>query len=414
MNKKFVPRYLEKAITDVCFKHAKMAFVSGPRQCGKTTMAKQLLKQRRAGCYYNWDETAFRRLWTKDPKSLLQGSLGQSSAKPLLVLDEIHKARLWKRSIKGLYDTDDGEYDIIVTGSARLNVYRKGGDSLLGRYYHFRLHPFTLAELLELTAEIKHEDLFNYLLSASSKYQPKQQQYFNLLDKFGPFPEPLFTQDHKILNLWHRGRIEKIIHEDLRDLSRLPELSQIDMLVSLLPERAANILSLRSLSEDLEVAYTTVNRWLNYLYELYYAFKIQPYFQSLPRSIKKESKFYLWDWSEITNEAARFENIIAVHLLKYCNYLSDTGAGDFQLYYLRNRQQKEIDFLIVKDHKPWLPLEVKLHDEKLSDNWSVFMKYLSCEYAIQVVKSPNVYRIESTNFGKIIVISAGQLLSCLV
>ena len=303
-------------------------------------MAKRLLRQRHVGYYYNWDETAFRRLWTKDPKSLLQESLGQSSVKPLLVLDEIHKARLWKRSLKGLYDTNDGEYDIIVTGSARLNVYRKGGDSLLGRYYHFRLHPFTLAELLSFTTEIKYEDLLNYLLSASSKCQPSQQQY---LDKFGPFPEPLFTQDHKILNLWHRGRIEKIIHEDLRDLSRLLELSQIDMLVSLLPERVSNILSLCSLSEDLEVAYTTVKRWLNYLYELYYAFKIQPYFRLLPRSIKKESKFYLWDWSEVANEAVRFGNVIAVHLLKYCNYLSDTGAGDFQLYYLRNKQQKEIN-----------------------------------------------------------------------
>jgi hypothetical protein len=123
---------------------------------------------------------------------------------------------------------------------------------------------------------------------------------------------------------------------------------------------------------------------------------------------------YLWDWSEIDNEAARFENMIAAHLLKYCDYLSDTGEGDFKLHYLRNKEQKEIDFLITKDKKPWLPVEVKLHDIKLSNNWSVFMKHLTCKHAIQVVKSPDVYTIETTNFGKVLIISAAQFLSCLV
>jgi hypothetical protein len=129
------------------------------------------------------------------------------------------------------------------------------------------------------------------------------------------------------LNLWRKGRTEKIVREDLRDLSHLPELSQIEMLTTLLPDRTANLLSLRSLGEDLEVAYTTVKRWLNYLNELYYLFMIKPYSRSLQRSLKKTSKMYLWDWSEIDNESARFENLIASHLLKYCDYLTDTGIG---------------------------------------------------------------------------------------
>lgn len=411
---KFTSRYIEDAIKNICFSHGKMAFISGPRQCGKTTMAKNLLNERHTGKYYNWDETVFRRIWSKNPQDLIRNLITENNVKPLLVLDEIHKDKLWKRSVKGLYDTSDGKYDIIVTGSARLNVYRKGSDSLLGRYYHFRLHPFSLAESLPVKINIPHEDLLEHLFNITTAPNKLNQQYFDLLEKFGPFPEPLFTKDSKILNLWHRGHIEKIIREDLRDLSRLPELSQIEMLVALLPERVASTLSLRSLSEDLEVAYTTVKRWMSYLYELYYAFKIQPFSKSLPRSLKKESKMYLWDWSEIDNKAARFENMIAAHLLKYCDYLSDTGEGDFKLHYLRNKEQKEIDFLITKDKKPWLPVEIKLHDTKLSNNWSAFMKHLTCKYAVQVVKSPDVYTIETTNFGKVLIISAAQFLSCLV
>ena len=265
---KFIPRYLENEIKDICFAHSKMVLISGPRQCGKTTMAKHLLRQRNVGQYYNWDETVFRRLWAKDPQALVIQLLEQHS-KPLLVLDEIHKAKLWKRSLKGLYDTSDGKYDIVVTGSARLNVYRKGGDSLLGRYYHFRLHPFSLAELSSLSTTIPYKSLLDHLFTTGIVHNKLQQEHLELLDQFGPFPEPLFAENRKILNLWQKGRIEKIVREDLRDLSRLPELSQVEMLVSLLPERVASALSLCSLSEDLEVAYTTIKLWMNYLYELY-------------------------------------------------------------------------------------------------------------------------------------------------
>lgn len=406
-------RYLEADISQLCFSDHKMAFVSGPRQCGKTTMAKHLLAARGQGQYYNWDEIKFRRLWVKDPSQIVSGFTATYNIAPLIVLDEIHKAKLWKRNLKGVYDTLNIACDILVTGSARLNVYRKGSDSLQGRYYRFRLHPFSLAELLLLKAN-SPENLLSNLLTNANYPRAEAVEYLQLLDKFGPFPEPLLAADQKKLNLWRSSRIEKTVREDLRDLSRIPELSMIEMLIALLPERAANVLSIQSLSEDLEVAYTTVKRWLRYLYELYYAFKIQPYFKSLARSLKKESKLYLWDWSEIDDEARRFENLIAGHLLKYCHYLTDTGSGDFQLCYLRNREKKEIDFLIVKDKKPWLPIEVKLNDEVISCNWGAFMPQFSCACGVQVVKQNDIYKITETSFGKIVVISAAQLLSYLI
>lgn len=406
-------RYIESLISEICFTRDKMAFVSGPRQCGKTTMAKLLLKQRGSGAYYNWDETKFRRQWTKDPHLMLPEAL--NDIKPIVIFDELHKAKLWKRSLKGLYDTQDGKCDFLVTGSARLNLYRKGSDSLMGRYYNFRLHPFSVSELLKSSYSVIPDDLISILFSKeNSSSLAEAEKALENLYKFGPFPEPLFAANQKTLNLWQRNRIEKLIREDLRDLSKLPELSQVEMLVSLLPERASQPLSIQGLSEDLEVAYTTVKRWLNYLSELYYFFRLKPYSKSLSRAIKKESKLYLWDWSEIENKGARFENLIASHLFKYCDYLTDTGVGDFELRYIKNKEKFEIDFLILKNKKVFLAIEAKLTDDKPNHSWDKFMPNLNCNYGVQLVMTPNVYKIYEYQSYKILVISAASFLQYLI
>lgn len=408
-------RYLQAAIRDLCFKTGKMAFISGPRQGGKTTLAKQLLAERARGAYYNWDETKFRRLWIKDPVSILPPVEGK--IKPLVILDELHKAKLWKRSLKGVYDTQDNKYDILVTGSARLNVYRKGSDSLMGRYYHFRLHPFSVAEVLQNSTFMSPDDLIAMFAEFAKQNQLHSlavDQVFENLYRFGPFPEPLVAEDQRILNLWQRNRLEKIIREDLRDLSHLQELSQIEMLASLLPERTAQPLSLSALKEDLEVSYMTAKRWLNYLNELYYLFLVKPYAKSLNRAIKKEKKLYLWDWSEVEKEGARYENLIAGHLLKYCDYLTDTGFGLFELRYIKDKEKHEIDFLILKNNRPWLPIEVKLSDEKPSKNWQKFMKFLGCSLGIQLVMKKNVYEIHKYQNYKVCVISAATFLQNLI
>lgn len=405
-------RYLAQDINNISFAHNKMAFVSGPRQCGKTTLAKRLLKERTVGNYYNWDELKFRKLWTKDPAQIIP--IEVDNKKPLIILDEIHKAKLWKRNLKGVYDTLKFPCDILVTGSTHLNTYRKGSDSLLGRYHHFTLHPFSLAELMSDTSNQNKQLLIDEVFNHKTQENSSNNILLNELDKFGPFPEPLFSKDEQLLNLWQRGRLEKLIREDLRDLSRISELSQIEMFVSLLPERAANILSIRALSEDMEVAYSTARHWLNYLKALYYCYEIKPYHKLLIRSAKKSTKLYLWDWSEIENEATRFENLIASHLLKYCDYMTDVGFGQYELRYLRSKSKQEIDFLIVKDNKPWLPIEVKLNEEKLSENWKAFIPHLPCKRGIQIVKKENVFRNITTEYGEILIISASIFLSYLV
>lgn len=224
------------------------------------------------------------------------------------------------------------------------------------------------------------------------KNHAKQQAILTELLKFSGFPEPYFAKSEEILNIWRQSRNEKIVREDLRDLSRLPELSQIEMLTSLLPERVGSPLSVQSLREDLEVAHDTVSRWLNYLNQLYYFFEIKPWSRSIARSLKKSGKIYLYDWSEISNPGAKFENLVAGHLQKACDFWTDTGEGRFDLHYLRNKENQEIDFLITRNSKPWLCVESKLKSQTTdSQARKIFLPQLNCPY-LQIVAEPGIWR----------------------
>lgn len=407
-------RYLHNTIKELAFSRNKMAFISGPRQCGKTTLAKRyLLEREKNGAYFNWDNPNFRRQWVKDPLGLCKTLGSSDKGKAIFVFDEIHKAKGWKRNIKGLYDSLENPADLVVTGNARLNVFKKGSDSLLGRYLNFRLHPFTLAELLgEKSAD--PGNFLNSILANNFNYKKEAEEGLEQLFELSGFPEPLFDGSKQFANIWRSSRTEKIVREDLRDISRIPELSQVEMLIALLPERIGAPFSKTSLREDLEVSFDTVKRWVNYLMELYYLFEIKPYSNRISRSLKKEGKIYLWDYTEIENEGYRFENMIAVHLLKACNYWSDIGYAKFELFYLRNKEKEEIDFLITKDKKPWLPIEVKSGNKTPSRNWLKFLPQLNINYGIQVVRTKDVGECRIINDHKIIVVSASTLLSQLV
>jgi uncharacterized protein len=376
-------RYLAESIDRLAIQRQKMAFVSGPRQVGKTTLGKGLLHARGSGRYYTWDDISMRRGWIKEPSQLLVPTVTRKSARPMYIFDGIHKAKGWKNTIKGLYDLHHEQCDLFVTGSARLNVYRRGGDSLLGRYLHFRLHPFSLGEMLGKKKQAPDDVVAN--LRDPGQPSAAAQSAFESLFRLGGFPEPLFDGRAEISNLWRRNRLEKIIREDLRDLSRIPDLSRIEMLASLLPERVGSQLSVQSLREDLEVAHETVRRWLNALDALYYCYEIKTYAKTVARSIRKEGKLYLWDWSEVSFAGPRFENLIAGHLAKACAFWTDTGVGDFSLHYLRDKERHEIDFLIVRDKEPWLAVEAKMSDTELAPDFARFARSLGALPCVQVV-----------------------------
>ena len=407
MRKRYLPHYID----ELCFSSHKMAFVSGPRQVGKTTLAKSMLQKRTTGAYRNWDQLEFRREWTRSPSSIIS-AIDSDDNIPLLVLDEIHKERRWKRNVKGIYDSLVTPCDIMVTGSARLSVYMKGSDSLLGRYFNFRLHPFSVREM-ETSVMFDPETTLAAIFSKTPDSSKNHRSNLEALLRYGPFPEPLFAQDERKARLWRRNREQLVIREDLRDISRLPDLGRIEMLTALIPERIGSRLSPVSLREDLECRFDSLKRWLGWLKELYYLFEVKPYSANIPRSLKREGKIYLWDYSAIKDEGAKFENLVACHLLKACHFWTDTGEGDFELYYLRNKEKQEIDFLITRDREPWLPVEVKLNDCKPSRHWQKFLQYLPCKRGLQIVNS--AVR-ESYNYGdcELLVADAADVLPLLV
>lgn len=400
-------RSLAQAVEDLAFSDHKMALVSGPRQCGKTTLAKMLLARRKTGVYHNWDELGFRRTWAKNPSTIIPRAEGKNV--PLVVLDEIHKERLWKRNLKGVFDTLETPCDILVTGSARLNVYVKGSDSLLGRHLSFRLHPFSVREI-ERSDVLGPDALLTALFSRAEPGHKSHEESFAALMAYGPFPQPLFLQSVRQSRLWRRNREQLVVREDLRDLSRLLELGRIEMMTALLPERVGSPFSAASLGRDLEVSIPTIKRWVAYLKELYYLFEVRPYTKRITRSIRREGKVYLWDYGAIKDDAARFENLVACHLLKTCHFWTDTGEGDFGLYLLRTKEKQEIDFLIVRDGEPWLPVEVKYSDTAPSPNWQKFAGLIPCRQGLQIVRQPH-WRVHEFGGAKTLVAGAAEALA---
>lgn len=400
-------RYLAAVVEEMAFAHHKIAMMSGPRQCGKTTLAKMLLRRRGAGKYYNWDEFEFRHAWAKQPAMVIPPPGNETT--PLIVLDEIHKDRLWKRNLKGLFDTLEVPCDFLVTGSARLNVYRRGSDSLLGRHLHFRLHPFSIREM-DREDVLPPDTMFEALANRAMKPAKSAEEDLASLMAYGPFPEPLFAQDIKAANLWRRQREQIVIREDLRDISRLHDLGRVELMTTLLPERIGSPFSSASLREDLETSFDSIRRWMTYLKELYYLFEIKPYSRKIPRSLRREGKIYLWDFGGIRDQAAKFENLVACHLLKVCHFWTDIGEGQFDLCFLRNKEKQEIDFLIVRDGQPWLPIEVTYSDTEPSPNWRKFAGLLPCKFGLQITHRPG-WQTHAFGDARVLVAGAAEALS---
>lgn len=345
-----------------------MVFISGPRQVGKTTLAKYIgsnLFKRYS--YFNWD-------YQPDRKKIINYELPSDTK--LLIFDELHKYKSWKNYIKGVFDKYKNDYSILLTGSARLDIYKKGGDSLSGRYHQYILHPFSLAELLESKAVNK---LFDKLFFSNNINGKK---ILETLIKYGPFPEPYLKKDDTHWRRWQIEKNDRLVKEEIRDLTTIEDLSAIQILVELLPGKVGSPLSINNLREDLEVAHKTVVNYLKVLELFYFHFRIYPYAKKTVRSLKKMAKLYLWDWSVIGNEGVKFENLIASHLLKYSHFLQSSLGYKTQLNYLRDREGREVDFLFTVDDKPWFAVESKLEEEK---------SYL--DYYQQRLKIPFVYQV---------------------
>jgi predicted AAA+ superfamily ATPase len=386
-------RYLTKFVVEDL--KEKMVFVGGPRQVGKTTLAQELVaKQFGQSSYYNWDSKI-------DRREIMQ-SIWPGDA-DLIILDEIHKYKKWKSLVKGEYDTLKDRYRFLITGSARLDIYRKGGDSMLGRYHYYRLHPFTLAEASGRIALPK-------VMKEIPIPSKSEKELFKALDKFGGFPEPFIKQNPRVLRRWHNEKTERLFREDIRDIEPVRDIVSMQLLGDILPDRTGSLLSINSLREDLEVSHRAVSSWLNILESFYYCFRLYPYVGKNFRSLKKEAKLYLWDWSEIDDEAIRFENCIASHILKFTHFLQDYEGYKVKLYFLRSAEKKEVDFLLTIDEKPWFAIEAKINQTDVSSSLYYFKEKLQIPYCYQVVKKSNV----DSFIKNVRVVSADRFLSGLI
>ncbi|MBP8303514.1 MAG: ATP-binding protein [Phycisphaerae bacterium] len=403
-------RTLEKLLDLEHFPHARMAFVVGPRQVGKTTLAQSLLAKRRsADLYRSWDDLQWRREFVREPYAFVDAYRPKGAAgKPLAVLDEIHKYPRWKSYVKGLWDTRKGWIDLLVTGSGRLDVYQRGGDSLLGRYHQYRLHPLSLREAIDPMGSSLDGDpdaTMRALLLLAGPAPVRASRALKDLLRWGGFPEPFLERNERRHRQWLRERRALIVREDLRDLTRIRMLSHVEELIELLVLRAGGVLSYNALREDLQVAVESVRQWTDHLQRLYFLYLVRPFAGNIARSLRREPKLYLWDWSEIADEGARFENLVASHLLKWCHFVQDWGLPALDLRYVRDREKREVDFLLTLDKKPWALIEAKLSATSPTPAMGYFGERLKVPHRMQVVlecerpgTAGGVHIIDAANF----------------
>ena len=378
-----------------------MVFVSGPRQVGKTTVCEGFQSH-----YLNWDKRSDRDLILKGEDAVadaIDANLAKATL-PVLTIDEMHHFKKWKQFLKGFFDAYGKKVRILVTGSARLNVYKRGGDSLMGRYFPYRMHPLTVGELLHPTV----------LETETASPSPLAESAWNRLVEFGGFPEPYSRADKMFLRKWRQLRFEQLMREDIRKDTSIRELDQIESMARILSERSGEQLVYASLGKEVQVSEITTRNWVATLCSFYFGFLVKPWSSHIENAIRKTPKWFLRDWSAITDVGKRNETIIACHLLKAVEYWTDMGFGTCELYYIRDKQKQEADFLVAKDGKPWFLVEAKTSDTKLSPALSFYQKSTGAKHAFQVVFNLPFENVDCFQYTAPTVIPARTFLSQLV
>lgn len=381
---------------DENFLYGRMSFICGPRQIGKTTLAQNYLKQiKQSNNYHNWDSISLKQQFATNPlffiKSMSLPVLPETSLsvgqRQWVVFDEIHKYPKWKNILKGYYDEWKKSINFVITGSARLDYLRRSGDSLVGRYFLFKMNP------------LHPHDLTSFILNRDSVWHPKAplipfnepdktfQEATNHLYDLTGFPEPLSIGTKDFYERWKNNHISLITSEDIRDLSKITNVQKLQTLVFLLPERVGSPLSLNSLKNILGCAHASVKNWLEALKKIYLVFDILPYTARLKRSVLKEQKYYFWDWGLLEDPGKRFENFIAVQLQRAVSAWTEWGKGDYQLMYVRTKDGREVDFVITERNKPYLLIECKKNDKNMAPNLMYFKDRIRVPMAFQVVGS---------------------------
>src|SRR5437588_8192195 len=394
-------RLYTEILADHLRRHRQIALVSGPRQVGKTTTCRSI-----SDAYLNWDNADDRRKLLRGPAALAEAlQLDRLGAQlPVAVLDELHKYSKWKSLLKGFFDTYGDRVHLIVTGSSRLDVFRRGSDSLMGRYLLYRMHPWSVGESLRTDLPPREIQPPAELTSAE----------WDALWEHGGFPEPFLRRDSRFTRRWRSLRQEQLSREDLREVAQVGDLGTIETLMQLLAEQSAQQLIYSNLAREIQVSVDTVKRWVDLLARLHYGFMVSTWFRTVTKALRKEPKWFQRDWSGLADDGARAETLVACHLLKAVEGWTDLGFGDFELRYLRDKQKREVDFLVVKDHKPWFLVEVKLSETSLSPSLAHFQAQTKAAHAFQLVVNLGYQPADCFRVHRPVVVPARTLLSQLL
>lgn len=374
-----------------------MRFIAGPRQVGKTTLLKRFLAEKNSSSlYYNWDLRKIRDRYRTDPYFFNSDALAQgvSRARPAVGFDEMHKYPKWKNILKDYFDAFEDRFLFIMTGSARLDLFRKSGDSLSGRYFLFRLLPISLFELTgsELVLPEGAADSF-----IEASLHPSCQPELEALLRFGGYPEPLLKADDVFSSNWHDHYIDTLVREELRDLTRIHDLENVATLMRLLPERVGAPFSIQAAAEDLSVSYNAARNYLRALVLSFVIFSIAPYSKKLARAVKKETKVYFFDWTQVPETSKRFENYVACELKHRTELWTLMTKHKFELSYLRMRDGKETDFLVIRDGAPFLLVEAKESAQTMESHHLQHAEKVGGVPVMQLLLKPDVVQANKSS-----------------
>jgi predicted AAA+ superfamily ATPase len=344
-----------KIISDLAHK---MVFLVGPRQAGKTWLSKQIASEYQNHMYLNYDVSEHREIIRN--KQWIDGV-------DLIIFDEIHKMKGWKNYLKGVYDTKSESMHILVTGSARMDIYRSAGDSMAGRFFVHHIMPFSWAEL--------------------SAVDTDETISFQRLFERGGFPEPLLVEESDFSARWRALYTDTLLRQDVLEIQEVEKVSAIRHVYELLKSKVGSTISYQSIAQDVGISAPTVKRYITILEALYVVFVIRPYTNKVSRSILKEPKIYFFDYSALDDIGAKFENMIALSLYRHSLWKQDVKGLSYRIGFVRTKEGKEVDFVIIDEkNNPELLVEVKTSDTSLSKN----LQYFSNKYnipAVQLVKN---------------------------
>ena len=385
----FHRRAMQWALSDDTLQ-GRMSFICGPRQIGKTTAVQRFLaEQGQRHLYYNWDTPTVKKRYATNPLFFVE-DLPPERPQVWVALDEIHKYPKWKNLLKGYYDEWRQKIRFIVTGSARLDLFRNSGDSLVGRYFLFRLLPLGIREVvpgLSSKSEecVPDEDIRAIPPAASAVSEAVE----SLLHCTG-YPEPFAVGKEAFCTRWRENHVSLILQEDLRDLTKIVQVRKLETLLYLLPDRVGSPVSLNALRQPLESAHGTIRSWLEALKVVYLIFSIPPWTARLSRSVLKEEKVYFWDWGMVADPGARFENFIAVQLQRAIASWNERGRGPFKLHFLRTKDGQEVDFAIADRNRVWLLVEAKESQTLLAKSVASLQEKVQATLAIQVINKKGI------------------------